>query len=62
MAARIARQKARSSSDSSSSKTNNAVPSGGPRVLSTLVSSASPGECGSMELACSVRASLQLWN
>ena len=31
------------------SRTNNAVPTGGgPRILSTLVSSASPGDCGSM--------------
>ena len=37
------------SSNSRRSRTNNAVPNGGgPRVLSTLVSSASPGDCGSM--------------
>lgn len=44
-------QKAKSisSSRSSRSRTNNAVPNGGgPRILSTLVSSASPGDCGSM--------------
>jgi hypothetical protein len=48
-ARRITEQKAESSSSSRRSRTNNAVPNGGgPRILSTLVSSASPGDCGSM--------------
>jgi hypothetical protein len=49
-AGRITEQKAKSNSSSSRrSRTNNAVPNGGgPRILSTLVSSASPGDCGSM--------------